>query len=236
MSQLKKARDVFEDGMSAVITVRDFSVIFDSYSQFEESIIAYKMEEEMELSDEEDGFEEVEEQSIPFRGFKGRLEEEDFERKILHGFWLNDKNDIDLRLGRFDYLTQRRPELANNVFLRQNPHNVEQRQRRVELYEGDPISQILTYTEAVRTIDPTKAVGKSHTLWVAFAKLYEEQKDLANARIIFDKAVQVNYKTVDNLVSVWCEWVGMELKNRKVSSVHHFTLSSLSVGKIDPNF
>ncbi|MED6196956.1 hypothetical protein PIB30_052203 [Stylosanthes scabra] len=108
---------------------------------------------------------------------------------------------------------ERRPELANSVLLRQNPHNVEHWHRRVKLFEGNPTRQILTYTEAVRTIDPMKAVGKLHTLWVAFAKLYEHHRDLANARVVFDKAVQVNYKTVDNLASVWCEWAEMELRH-----------------------
>ena len=46
--------------------------------------------------------------------------------KILHGFWLNDKNEVHLWLARFDYLMERRVELANSVVLRQNPHNVEQ--------------------------------------------------------------------------------------------------------------
>ncbi|KAK7331774.1 hypothetical protein VNO80_28514 [Phaseolus coccineus] len=168
----EKARDVFEEGMSTVITVRDFSVIFDSYSQFEECMLAYKMEEmgsdEEDDEGEENGFEEVEEEDIRFRG---RLAE-DFERKILHGFWLNDKNDIDLRLARIDYLMERRPELANSVLFRQNPHNVEQWHRRVKLFEGNPTKQILTYTEAV------------------------------------------NYKTVDNLATVWCEWAEMELKHK----------------------
>lgn len=45
--------------------------------------------------------------------------------------------------------------------------------------------------EAVKTVDPERAVGKPHTLWVAFAKLYERHSDLPNARIIFEKAVQV---------------------------------------------
>ncbi|KAK7315166.1 hypothetical protein VNO77_33699 [Canavalia gladiata] len=76
------------------------------------------------------------------------------------------------------------------------------RHRRLKLFEGNPTKQILTYTKAVKTIDPMKALGKPHTLWVAFAKLYEQHKDLANARVIFDKVVQVNYKTVDNLASV----------------------------------
>lgn len=34
-------------------------------------------------------------------------------------------------------------------------------------------------------------MGKPHTLWVAFAKLYERHGDLPNARIICEKAVQV---------------------------------------------
>ncbi|KAF7801355.1 pre-mRNA-splicing factor SYF1 [Senna tora] len=210
----EKARDIFEEGMSTVVTVRDFSVIFDSYSQFEESMLTYKMQE-MDLSDEEeDDLEENGVEDDEDIRFMGKSSLEDFEKKILHGFWLNDKNDIDLRLARFDHLLNRRPELANSVLLRQNPHNVEQWHRRLKLFEGNPTKQILTYTEAVRTVDPMKAVGKPHTLWVAFAKLYENHKDLANARVIFDKAVQVNYKTVDNLASVWCEWAEMELRHK----------------------
>lgn len=211
----EKARDVFEEGMSTVITVRDFSVIFDSYSQFEESMLAYKMEEmdsDEEDEENEDGENEKEEEEEEDEDV--RFKYEDFEKKIFSGFWLNDKNDIDLRLARFDYLMDRRPELANSVLLRQNPHNVEQWHRRVKLFEGNPTKQILTYTEAVRTVDPMKAVGKPHTLWVAFAKLYEQHNDLANARVILDKAVQVNYKTVDNLASIWCEWAELELKHK----------------------
>ncbi|KAK4270672.1 hypothetical protein QN277_019450 [Acacia crassicarpa] len=211
----EKARDIFEEGMSTVVTVRDFSVIFDSYSQFEESMLSYKMEE-MGLSDEEE--EEDNDQENGFGDedvrFLGKLSLEDFEKKILHGFWLSDKNDIDLRLARLEHLMERRPELANSVLLRQNPHNVEQWHRRVKLFEGNPTRQILTYTEAVRTVDPMKAVGKPHTLWVAFAKLYEDHKDLANARVIFDKAVQVNYKSVVHLASVWCDWAEMELRHK----------------------
>lgn len=210
----EKARDIFEEGMSTVVTVRDFSVIFDSYSQFEESMLSYTMEElglsdEEEDNDQENGFGDEEDVR-----FLGRLSLEDFEKKILHGFWLSDKNDIDLRLARLEHLMDRRPELANSVLLRQNPHNVEQWHRRVKLFEGNPTRQILTYTEAVRTVDPMKAVGKPHTLWVAFAKLYEDHKDLANARVIFDKAVQVNYKSVIHLASVWCEWAEMELRHK----------------------
>lgn len=206
---VEKARDVFEEGMMTVVTVRDFSVIFDAYSQFEESMLALKMEEmsESDVEDVEDDEEEEEDDK------DDRLDIAKLQKK-LKGFWLNDDKDVDLRLARLEYLMDRRPELANSVLLRQNPHNVEQWHRRVKLFEGNPTKQILTYTEAVRTVDPMKAVGKPHTLWVAFAKLYESHKDVVNARVIFDKAVQVNYKTVDHLASVWCEWAEMELRHK----------------------
>ncbi|KAF3451555.1 hypothetical protein FNV43_RR07650 [Rhamnella rubrinervis] len=212
----EKARDIFEEGMTTVVTVRDFSVIFDSYAQFEESMLAHKMES-IDLSDdeeEEDGVEENGVEEDEDIRLDVNLSMADFEKKILNGFWLHDDKDIDLRLARLDHLMDRRPELANSVLLRQNPHNVEQWHRRVKLFEGNPTKQILTYTEAVTTVDPMKAVGKPHTLWIAFAKLYENHKDFANARVIFDKAVQVNYKTVDNLASIWCEWAEMELRHK----------------------
>ncbi|GAB2231457.1 hypothetical protein Droror1_Dr00010464 [Drosera rotundifolia] len=210
----EKARDVFEEGMTTVVTVRDFSVIFDAYSQFEESMLAYKMEN-LDLSDEEeeeDGEGSVEDEVDIRKDVDMPVAK--FEKMVLRGFWLHDDNDVDLRLARLENLMDRRPELANSVLLRQNPHNVEQWHRRVKLFEGNPTRQIVTFTEAVRTVDPMKAVGKTHTLWVAFAKLYENHKDLDNARVVFDKAVQVNYKTVDHLASVWCEWAEMELRHQ----------------------
>lgn len=40
----EQARDVYEEGISSVLTVRDFSMIFDAYSQFEESLISAQIE------------------------------------------------------------------------------------------------------------------------------------------------------------------------------------------------
>ncbi|KAF8105548.1 hypothetical protein N665_0157s0122 [Sinapis alba] len=53
-SLLEKARDVYEEGMMKVVTVRDFSVIFDVYSRFEESTVAKKMEMMSSSDDEEE--------------------------------------------------------------------------------------------------------------------------------------------------------------------------------------
>lgn len=50
----------------------------------------------------------------------------------------------------------RRPILLSSVMLRQNPHNVHEWHKRVKLFEGDPMKQIITFTEAVKTVDVDK--------------------------------------------------------------------------------
>uniref|UniRef100_A0A671R093 Pre-mRNA-splicing factor SYF1 n=1 Tax=Sinocyclocheilus anshuiensis TaxID=1608454 RepID=A0A671R093_9TELE len=174
----EKARDVYEEAILTVVTVRDFTQVFDSFAQFEESMIAAKMETTSEL---------------------GQDEEDDI--------------DLELRLARFESLITRRPLLLNSVLLRQNPHNVHEWHKRVKLYEGQPRQIINTYTEAVQTIDPMKATGKPHTLWVSFARFYEDNEQLDDARTIFEKATKVNYKQVDDLAAVWCEYGEMELRH-----------------------
>lgn len=40
----ERARDIFEEGITTVMTVRDFSLVFDAYTEFEESVIGALME------------------------------------------------------------------------------------------------------------------------------------------------------------------------------------------------
>ncbi|KAM9258070.1 LOW QUALITY PROTEIN: pre-mRNA-splicing factor SYF1 [Morus bassanus] len=174
----EKARDVYEEAVQTVMTVRDFTQVFDSYAQFEESVIAAKMETVAELGREED--EEVE---------------------------------LELRLARFEQLMARRPLLLNSVLLRQNPHNVHEWHKRVQLYQGRPEQIINTYTEAVRTVDPFKATGRPHGLWVAFARFYEDNGQLDDARTILTKATRVRFRQVEDLAAVWCEFGEMELRH-----------------------
>ncbi|XP_063304466.1 pre-mRNA-splicing factor SYF1 [Pelobates fuscus] len=174
----EKARDVYEEAIQTVTTVRDFTQVFDSYAQFEESVIAAKMETDSEM---------------------GREEEDDL--------------DLELRLARFEQLIERRPLLLNGVLLRQNPHNVHEWHKRVQLYQGKPHEIINTYTEAVQTVDPAKATGKPHTLWVSFAKFYEDNGQIDDARAILQRATQVKYTHVDDLASVWCQFGEMELRH-----------------------
>ena len=174
-----RARDIYEEAIDSVTTARDFTLIFDAYAQFEESVISSKMEE---------------------------MNNEDFVGSD------DDDIEVELRLARFENLMDRRPLLLNSVLLRQNPHNVHEWLKRVDLYKGNPHEIINTFTEAIQTVDVTKAVGKPHKLWVAFARFYEENDQVVDARTIFGKAVLVQYKAVDDLASVWCEYAEMEIR------------------------
>lgn len=46
---------MYEEAIQTVMTVRDFTQVFDSYAQFEESMIAAKMETQSEMGHEEEG-------------------------------------------------------------------------------------------------------------------------------------------------------------------------------------
>eukprot|EP00918_Siedleckia_nematoides_P090048 GHVU01197927.1.p1 GENE.GHVU01197927.1~~GHVU01197927.1.p1 ORF type:complete len:741 (+),score=135.56 GHVU01197927.1:233-2455(+) len=174
----EKARDIYEEAIQTVLTVRDFTQVFDAYAQFEESIISAKMEETTE---------------------QGPTADDDLE--------------LELRLARLESLMDRRPLLLNSVLLRQNPHNIHEWHKRVQLFEDKPREIINTYTEAVQTVDPHLATGRPHTLWVEFSKFYEKAGQVEDARVILDKATNVNYKKVDDLASVWTEWAEMELRH-----------------------
>lgn len=121
--------------------------------------------------------------------------------------------DLDMRLLRFERLMDRRPFLVNDVLLRQNPNSVLEWEKRVALWGDNKQKIVETYTKAIQTINPKKADGKFHELWVQFAKFYEEGGDLESARAIFDKAVKVNYKEVNDLAAVWCEYAEMETRH-----------------------
>src|SRR5271170_3895235 len=48
LGDFDRARDAFEEGITTVMTVRDFTQIFDAYAEFEETIISEKMEQAAE--------------------------------------------------------------------------------------------------------------------------------------------------------------------------------------------
>lgn len=175
-NNFEKVRDVFEEGLSSVMNLRDLIYIWEAYTQFEDSIITSLLQSGDDL--------------LP-------------EQKI----------EMELRVARYEYLIDRRPLLVNSVKLRQNPNDVKEWHERIKLYKN-PHSIIETYQRALKTVDPIKAKGKPHTLWINFAKYYHQHGDLDETRKIFETAVTKRFKTMDHLASIWCEYIEIELINR----------------------
>ncbi len=196
MGQFEKARDVFEEAIRTVITVRDFTVIFDAYAKFEEAVLTAKMQ--MIQAESEDSTTDL-------------------------------QGDIELRMARLEYIMDQRPIWLNSVVLRQNPHNVNEWHKRAKLFlsKGANVSDkssvskskciesaLLCYLEAVQTVDPKLAQGRLSSLWTAFARVYEENGDLDNARSIFKRATNVQFRSSEELAGVWCAWAEMEMKHK----------------------
>lgn len=186
-----KARDIFEEALANIKTVRDFSQIFDAYTQSEEKLIQIRMNQE-NLSED-------------------------------------DEIELDLRMIRYEDIIERRPLLLNNVALRQNPHNVEEWLKRVKLLENKPAEIVEVYSDAVQTVQAKQAIGKYYLLWVKFAQFYESNGQLEDARLIFEKAVTVEYVKVEDLANVWCEWVEMEVRNNNFETALKLMQRAVSI-------
>ncbi|KAF9483825.1 spliceosome complex protein [Pholiota conissans] len=186
--EFDRAKELFEQGMKHVLTIRDFTQIFDGYAEFGESLISALMQSLENEEDEEDAAE--------------------------------TEKELDERMKEFEALTDRRPFLLNDVLIRRNPNDVQEWEKRIALWGDNDEEVAKTYTRALETIVPRKATANLHRLYVNFAKFYEEggvsgqaEPDLDSARKILEKGTKVNFKAVEDLAEVWCEWSEMELRH-----------------------
>jgi len=205
LGNFEKARDIFEEGINSAMTQHDFSHIWDAYTEFEYGLIAARMEEVgTHLTDLE-----RESLIIALSLSVARLEEEGNPPT-------SEEQDMDdLRLARYEDLLSRQQVLISDVALRQNPNNVNEWHKRISLYEEQPRLMISEFTNALKTVNPQKATGKPHSIWIRFARFWEDQDQLDSARKVLEKACQENYKQPEWLAAVWCDYVEMELRHNE---------------------
>jgi pre-mRNA-splicing factor SYF1 len=145
-----------------------------------------------------------------------------FEENVLSSKMMQEEeeeeenDEIELRLARLEHLMERRPILLSSVMLRQNPHNVHEWLKRISLLSSSSSKEIVsTYSLAIQTVDAKASIGSISQVWIDFAKFYEVHGDLDNARVIFEKATKSpNFKSVDELATIWCEYAEFELRNK----------------------
>jgi len=217
MGSFDRARSIYEEGMVEVTRVRDFSLIFDAYSRFEEETLTAKVEMQQgeESSSEDDS--DAEDGSDDNDSCNGSVAE-------LIGEGGKEGNEIELALARAEYLMERRPLLLNAVLLRQNPHNIGEWHNRVELLlsmeepTGGVVAAIGALGEATKKVDSQRAVnGSPASLWIKLAEIYEEHGEDGgkDAREVYRNVCSggvFKFKSVDDLAQCYCHWAEMELR------------------------
>ncbi|KAK0527028.1 pre-mRNA-splicing factor syf1 [Tilletia horrida] len=228
--ELDRAKETFEQGMKEVVTVRDFTQIFDAYAETSENVIGFLMEE---------------------------LAGADVEEEDEDGTSRADKEkELDAKMADFEALMERRPFLVNDVLLRRNPDDVQEWEKRVLLHGEDDEAVIATYKRAIATINPRKATPNLHMLYINFSRFYEvggsvglrklaaaeaeeeeadgglgngngnqepmangaddaeaAEPDLDSARQVFEQAFKVPFRRVDDLAELWCELAEFEVRH-----------------------
>jgi hypothetical protein len=213
-----QARQIFEEGLANVLTIRDFTQIFDAYAEFSEEYISGLMEE---VSDPEaaDVAETEKELDLRMKEFEELMDRRPFlVNEVLLRRNPNDVQEWEKRVALWGSDDEKVREHSTASII--------QRDIPPDLF---PLQVSATYQEALKTINPRKATSGLHHLFVAYAKFFEEggaaiaeedkaEPDIDSARKVFERAVQVPFRRVDELAEVWIEWAEMEVRNEYVNS------------------
>lgn len=143
--------------------------------------------------------------------------EEKYLERLLEQDDLSEEQMIELQIRQaaLEELITNNGLLLNRVALRQNPHNVREWLKRVQLCDAvdDPENtKEETFIEALQTVDPKQALGRYEDLWIDYATFQVESGDIDKAREIFDKAVEAKYVKYEDLARVWCAYIEMEMR------------------------
>ena len=236
---IEKAREIFEEALEKILTVRDFSLVFNSYLNFEQEMMKYNIfnseisvDNNLELSckngeNEENKLTELELNELENAMNELKFEEIKYEKieedeNIQKGDTENNSNIKKFNFIRVNNLLQRRPFLLNSTILRRNPNNVNEWLKRIELMkEKNDFNQIKKlYEECLNTIKINEAYGKLSEIYISYANFYEENNNIKKANEIYFKGCNLNYKKTEENVTMWCLWCEMNIRRKKYKDAY----------------
>ncbi|MBW0483088.1 hypothetical protein O181_022803 [Austropuccinia psidii MF-1] len=189
-AEFDRAQETFETGIAKVLTIRDFTTIFDAYAEFSEQYISTLMES---LGEEED---------------ESKAEQEaELDQKMKEFEELMDRRPFLVN----DVLLRRNPndvqEWEKRIVLLGN----NQDEKIVETY----MKAIVTINPKKATSNFNQLFIHFAKWYEENGTSAEDDSmpDLDNARKVFEKAVNVNFQRVDDLAEIWIEWAEMEVRN-----------------------
>ena len=235
---IEKAREIFEEALEKILTVRDFSLIFNSYLNFEQEMMkqnlfnnekenTFEVSEniennklnELESNELDNAFDNLKINDISYEKDKELLKE----KKIMEKDITNESNIQKFNFIRVNNLLQRRPFLLNSTILRRNPNNVSEWLKRIELMkEKKDINMIKNlYEESLNTIKINDAYGKLSELYISYANFYENINDIKKANEIYYKGCNLNYKKTEENVNMWCLWCEMNIRQKRYKDAYN---------------
>jgi len=201
----ERARDIFEEGITTVMTVRDFTLIFDSYTEFEESIIGALMDSAASRSDkgvvDEDADFDLDIRMMRFEQLMDRrpflvndvlLKQNpnnvpEWEKRIA--LWGDNKREVVQAYA--DAIAAVQPKKAVGQF-----HELWANYAKFYERGGDLHNARIIMEKAVRV--PFKSVAELADMWIEWAEMELRNENLEEAVKIMAKAIQAPKRsTVD---------------------------------------
>ncbi|GAA5978503.1 hypothetical protein JCM5350_003124 [Sporobolomyces pararoseus] len=183
--EFDQARKTFELGLKSVVTLRDFTQVFDSFAEFEESYISGLMESVQQDEGDEEDEKELDER---MKGFEELMDR----RPFLVNEVLLRRNPNDVQ------------EWEKRVALYGNDD-----EKVAETYTLATKS-----LNSRKAIGPLHLLWIHFAkFYESGGTSGESEPDLSSARKIFEKATKVWFRKVEELAEVWCEWAEMEVRN-----------------------
>jgi pre-mRNA-splicing factor SYF1 len=191
----RAAREIYEEALGRVPTVRDFSLVFDAFAKFEESLLAVAFARAQK------------------GGAPGTLAAAlaDLEERLARFEGLLERRPFLLQEVRLKQQPHNVEEWGRLVgLLEQSPRAAGERDQEV----------VRAYERALGTIHSRRARGSLPAFWGAFAQFFEsifeetrEGDALASARSIYEAAVASEFATPDELAEMWILYAEFERRH-----------------------
>ena len=237
---IEKAREIFEEALEKVLTPRDFSLIYNSYLNFEQEMMKQNLFYNNDINNDNyeltDNKENKNLQSLELNELENALnelnikesddnkKEEKFKKEKLLEKQSQDKSNLQkFNFIRVNNLIQRRPFLKNSTILRRNPNNVSEWLKRIELMKEKKDLNLIKnlYEECLNTIKINLAYGRLSEIYISYANFFEENNNIKKANEIYYKGCNLNFKNTEENVNMWCLWCEMNVRQKRYQDAYH---------------
>ena len=237
---IEKAREIFEEALEKILTPRDFSLIYNSYLNFEQEMMKQNLFYNNDINNDNyeltDNKENKNLQSLELNELENALnelnikesddykKEEKFKKEKLLEKQSQDKSNLQkFNFIRVNNLIQRRPFLKNSTILRRNPNNVSEWLKRIELMKEKKDLNLIKnlYEECLNTIKINLAYGRLSEIYISYANFFEENNNIKKANEIYYKGCNLNFKNTEENVNMWCLWCEMNVRQKRYLDAYH---------------